>query len=148
MSNLYEMPEEKSVLLSKVKKGQKIYQNIIYDKLKPSKVNYLNKFVNAREKKDNNNKNNSNYTEQYHKRVKSNYNYNLNTIKDSIKNDDEDQGYNRTKNGSLYYDYLFSVYNEMNKNNDNTSIINHPKMKSRNLSAKSYVQTSIREDEY
>ena len=147
MSNEYEMPEEKSELLSKVKKGQKIYQCIVNDKSKGSKLDFLNKFIIAREKKDNNNKNNTykdkkdnlNYTQEYHKRVKSNNNSNLNSINNSMKRDAENQGHNKTKSDFLVYDYLFSVYNEKNKNNENISIIYHPKGKARNISAENII---------
>ena len=147
MSSEYEMPEEKNELLLKVKKGQKIYQCIVNDKSKGSKLDFLNKFIIAREKKDNNNKNNTykdkkdnlNYTQEYHKRVKSNNNSNLNSINNSMKRDAENQGHNKTKSDFLVYDYLFSVYNEKNKNNENISIIYHPKGKARNISAENII---------
>ena len=146
MSNNYELPEEKNKLLSKVKKGQKIYQNEVNDIIK---TNYLNKFVNAKEKRDNNNninkdkKDNLNYSVKNHKRVKSNCKNNLNNSNNSI----EHKGHYKTRSDLIYYDYLLSVCKEIKNNDDNNYIINsNPKNYMRYASMDNSLQSTIKEE--
>ena len=48
MSNDFENPEDAKEFISKVKQGQNIYQLVVNDK-----QNYLNKFINVKDKKNN-----------------------------------------------------------------------------------------------
>ena len=136
MSNEYEDIEDKEELISKVKKGKKIYQIIVNDKtdIKKNnnikKVNY-NKFVNASEHKKNKNivkRNKTNYVEQYHKRVNSNttnnVSYNVNNInKRKLEENKDKHNHIKTKSDIVNYDYLFSIYNELNNNKNDKVII-------------------------
>ena len=159
MSNNFENSEDKKEFISKVKKGQKIYQYITKDKnnLKHNS-NYYNKFINTNDSKKNikEKKPKTNYVEQYHKRVNSTINNNLNKFnhinysnKKEMEDSQEKYKHNKTRSDMINYDYLFSIYNEMNKNNNLiNSVSKSPKKRhAKNQSMDNYFQTSIKEEE-
>ena len=138
MSNDYENIEDKKELISKVKKGRKIYQFVVNDKSDIKKNNnYYNKYVNNidNKKKSNNDKKiKTNYVEQYHKKINSNINNNNNNNYNNLyyinkkeieDNKDKDRNkHNKNRSDLVNYDYVFSIYNELNKNKNNDNIMN------------------------
>jgi hypothetical protein len=129
MSNDFENPKDTNKLIAKVKKGQKIYQSVINDK--PSNennnlsktINY-NKYANQTQHKQIKNstiitekKPKTNYAQQYHKKINSNINNNYCTNKKETELSPKKNRHNKIKSDMINYDYVFSVYNDSNKNN-------------------------------
>ena len=156
MSNDFEKPEDKNELISKIKKGQKIYQYVISDnKPKTSKKIDYSKFIqgNANEKNinDKNKKEKTNYTQQYHKKMNSNINCNvIKKLNNNNKKENKEQSkHNYTKSDIINYDYVFSIYNEINKNknSDNSISRNNKKFHEKHQSMDTYLENDIREED-
>ena len=129
MSNDFENPNDTNKLIAKVKKGQKIYQSVINDKPSNERnnlsktINYsknTNLAQNKQIKKSNiiaEKKPKTNYAQQYHKRINSNINNNYCTNRRETELNQKQYKHNKNKSDMINYDYVFSVYNDSNKNN-------------------------------
>ena len=157
MSNDFENPEDKNELISKITKGQKIYQFVINDsKLKATKHINCDKFIHGNTNKMNKNANNkkekTNYVQQYHKKMNSCINDNtLKTINNMNKKKDikEQSKHNKTKSDIINYDYVFSLYNEIskNKNSDYAISINNKKFHAKHQSMDTFLENDIKEED-
>ena len=153
ISNEFENPEDKKELISKVKNGQKIYQLVLNDRvnLTNSNINY-NKNIKKMENKNNikkDKKEKTNYVRQYHKRINSNTKNHAsnNSKKKYISDNKEKNKHSKTRSDIINYDYLFSIYNEINKKNDNLIKRNKKKFNTKNQSMDHFLQESIKEEE-
>ena len=156
MSNDFENPEDKKELISKVKKGQKIYQYVINENklITTNTINY-NKYVRGKGNKKNKTmkKEKTNYVQQYHKKINSNINNNTLNINNANKKDEfkEQNKHIKTKSDIINYDYLFSIYNEMNKNKNNDNIfnqnLNYKKHHAKHQSMEGFLGNNIKEED-
>ena len=132
MSNDFENPNDTNKLIAKVKKGQKIYQSVIYDKPTNEKnnlsktINY-NKYANATKNKQTKNssiitekKPKTNYAQQYHKKINSSINNNYCTNKKEAEPNQKQYKHSKNKSDMINYDLVFSVYNDSNKSKNNS----------------------------
>ena len=158
MSNDFENPNDTNKLIAKVKKGQKIYQSVINDKPSNERnnlsktINYsknTNLAQNKQIKKSNiiaEKKPKTNYVQQYHKRINSNINNNYCTNRRETELNQKKYKHNKNKSDMINYDYVFSVYNDSNKNNSISKKVKPSHSKNQSTGG-NYYQTYRENDE-
>ena len=141
-----------------IKKGQKIYQSVINDKPSNERnnlsktINYsknTNLAQNKQIKKSNiiaEKKPKTNYAQQYHKRINSNINNNYCTNRRETELNQKKYKHNKNKSDMINYDYVFSVYNDSNKNNSISKKVKPSHSKNQSTGG-NYYQTYRENDE-